>query len=91
MKYSSACYYVIIEDSVQCYFSSRNQCKPLCDTSLFALMPLPSHFRKIKSYYAEKKPLEVPLSIPEGWEGKEQQKKASLLLMPNSVQLLSSR
>ena len=29
MKYSSACYYVIIEDSVQCYFSSRNQCKPL--------------------------------------------------------------
>ena len=29
MKYSSACYYVITEDSVQCYFSSRNQCKPL--------------------------------------------------------------
>ena len=29
MKYSSACYNVIIEDSVQCYFSSRNQCKPL--------------------------------------------------------------
>lgn len=63
----------------------------LCDTSLFALMPLPSHSRKRKSYYAEKKPLEVPLSIPEGWEGKEQQAKASLLLMPNSVQLLSSR
>lgn len=29
MKYGSACYTVIIEDSVQCHFSSRNQCKPL--------------------------------------------------------------
>lgn len=91
MKYGSARYNVIIEDSVQCHFSSRNQCKPLSDTSLFALMPLSSHSRKRKSYYAEKKPLEAHLSIPEEWEGKKQQEKAGVLLRPSSPQLLSSK
>ena len=63
----------------------------LCDTSLFALMPLPSHSRKRKCYYADKKPLKAHLSIPEEWEGKEQQEKASVLLKPSSPQLPSSR
>lgn len=79
MKYGSACYTVIIEDSVQCHFSSRNQCKPLyVIPSLFALMPLSSCSRKRKSHCAEKKPLEAHLSIPEEWEGKEQQEKAGV-------------
>lgn len=63
----------------------------LCDTSLFALMPLSSCSRKRKSYCAEKKPLEAHLSIPEEWEGKEQQEKAGVLLRPSSPQLLSSK
>lgn len=50
MKNSSACYHAITEDSVQCYSSFRNQCKPLYNASRLALTPLPTHSRKKKAW-----------------------------------------
>lgn len=94
MKNSSACYHAITEDSVQCYSSFRNQCKPLDDTSWLALISLPTHSRKKKCYLwiLCLTKLTKSTSVSERERKKKvQQEKAGLLLVPKSPQSSSSK